>query len=215
MSQASRNRLHSVDTGPGSRPGRHRLCNGRRCSIAHMRLAARNVHTASANDEQQDRRQQEWRAGQLSGASAPMKYAKVSVNRNGPTIWATLCTLDVAPCNCPCSSAGDDLRRQRLHRRVRDAPHRHGGNAEHEQQPGRRDAKDQEADSAAQAGRGSARHARLMSARWTRPPRPAPPWCRCRPWRALRPTVLGVPAVAIGRVEHEGRRQHDMRQFAQ
>jgi hypothetical protein len=33
-----------------------------------------------------------------------MKYANVSVNRNGPTSCDTLCTLEVAPCNWPCWS---------------------------------------------------------------------------------------------------------------
>src|ERR1700736_4216602 len=40
--------------------------------------------------------------GNLNGALAPMNQANVNVNRNGPTSWDTLCTLDVAPCNWPC-----------------------------------------------------------------------------------------------------------------
>ncbi len=40
--------------------------------------------------------------GIFTGAWSLMKYANVSVNRNGPSIWAMLLTLLVAPCNWPC-----------------------------------------------------------------------------------------------------------------
>src|SRR6266849_912940 len=82
-------------------------CRGQELMSAARGMASVRdaINSASTNNTEASRN---GAPDNFTGACAPMNQANVSVNRNGPTSWDRLCTLDVAPCNWHCWSGATD-----------------------------------------------------------------------------------------------------------
>ena len=162
-------------------------------------------HRNHKRQQQQRRRQQKRRARQLQRRVCADEIGEVSVNRNGPTSCGHAVHADGGALQLALLIGRDQPRRQRLAAAPGHAPQRHDGNAEPGQQSGRRSAERSKNPIAPQPKPSIS--ARRSPRRRTIGPIAAPctTIAQMPTIASVAPTVAGVPAVAIGRVEHEVR----------